>query len=412
MKTKKVKLQKDVIAILVVAAVVLIYIIAQLISAVHVRVETQTATEMTAYDSVDAVALAVRDEAVYNTDAQGVVVPSVEDGGKISVGGEVAKVFDSQESASRYSEVSELETQLSEIRALESSSRGLVTDVESAGENIVLTLNTYVRAMADGSWSQAGDLLSELNSEIVERQMIIGEDVDFSSQINNINARLTELKEQSYQPSDVLTTEQSGVFSGYTDGLENLVDYDAVTSVTPDQLAEYIKTAQSPETTGALGKLVYNYDWYFLCTVDREAVNELNDGDTVEVCPEKDTDTVIKMQIVSGADASAQEDTTVLVLKSNQMTSSMISYRVENVEIRLQSYEGLRVPKEAVREVDGVTGVYTLVSKTIEFRPIEILYTDDTYVIVKYDANNSDGLRLYDQVVTDGKDLYDGKVYT
>lgn len=76
MKKKRIKLQKDVIAILTVAAVVLIYIVAELVSAVHVRVVTQTATEITAYDSVDATALAVRNEGLYNAGAQGVVVPS------------------------------------------------------------------------------------------------------------------------------------------------------------------------------------------------------------------------------------------------------------------------------------------------------------------------------------------------
>ena len=94
------------------------------------------------------------------------------------------------------------------------------------------------------------------------------------------------------------------------------------------------------------------------------------------------------------------------------MYKRQTSYRTEEIEIRLKSYKGLRVPKEAVREVDGVTGVYTLVSQKIEFRPIEVLYTGDTYVVAKYDSGDDDGLRLYDQVITEGKDLYDGKVYT
>ena len=158
--------------------------------------------------------------------------------------------------------------------------------------------------------------------------------------------------------------------------------------------------------------MIYSYDWYFLCAVDRDALDGLENGDTVEVCLKSDADTVIDMRVVSGADTSAQAQTAVLVLQSNQMTGAMTSYRTEEIEIRLKSYKGLRVPKEAVREVDSVTGVYTLVSQKIEFRPIEVLYTGDTYVVAKYDSGDDDGLRLYDQVITEGKDLYDGKVYT
>ena len=53
-----------------------------------------------------------------------------------------------------------------------------------------------------------------------------------------------------------------------------------------------------------------------------------------------------------------------------------------------------------------------MVSYKIEFREIEILYSDDDYAVVKYEPEKKDGIRLYDQIIVEGKDLYDGKVYT
>ena len=58
---------------------------------------------------------------------------------------------------------------------------------------------------------------------------------------------------------------------------------------------------------------------------------------------------------------------------------------------------------------DGVTGVYVLSGINAVFKPIEILYSDSNYVICKNDVQSSSGIRMYDEVILGGSDLYDGK---
>ena len=94
------------------------------------------------------------------------------------------------------------------------------------------------------------------------------------------------------------------------------------------------------------------------------------------------------------------------------MDSEIASYRTEDIEIRYQSYTGIKVPAGAIRVNDGQKGVYVLISSQVKFRQVKELYTTDDYVIVEYDAKNEDGIRLYDEIITEGKDLYNGKVYT
>ena len=74
-----------------------------------------------------------------------------------------------------------------------------------------------------------------------------------------------------------------------------------------------------------------------------------------------------------------------------------------------REYSGLKVPKKALRVVDGQKGVYIVKGMQAKFVPVEILYSTDNMMICnKLDADGQ--LRLYDQVIVKGRNLYDGKI--
>ena len=65
----------------------------------------------------------------------------------------------------------------------------------------------------------------------------------------------------------------------------------------------------------------------------------------------------------------------------------------------------------ALRVVDGQNGVYVLVGKKVTFKPVDIVYSSDTFSIVKSNAQvTSRILTANDEVVCGGKDMFDGKV--
>ena len=43
---------------------------------------------------------------------------------------------------------------------------------------------------------------------------------------------------------------------------------------------------------------------------------------------------------------------------------------------------------------------------------MNVIYSDDDYVLAEYDESNEKSIHLYDKIITQGKDLKDGKVYT
>ena len=79
--------------------------------------------------------------------------------------------------------------------------------------------------------------------------------------------------------------------------------------------------------------------------------------------------------------------------------------------MRVNKYEGIKMPASAVHMNNGEKGVYALVASVVEWRKAEVLYTQGDYVVLAYDEKDEDGIRLYDQIITRGKELRDGKVY-
>lgn len=408
------KYKKDSIAILIAVALVFVYIFYQCYSVTHIDLETQTALTSTVYEKIDAEALIIRQEQLVDNPSTGVTLPCIDDGDKINNGGNVAMVFSSNEAAENYSRYSEISRQLEYYEDLESQSMGQAANVESIDNEIGEDINEYIRTVSSKSPTDVSEKGESVNDSLIRRQMIIGKSVDFASVTKELRSEQQALAESASKPDRYITTDASGVFTSYTDGYENLVDYDKVGDLTVKQLNEYLKQVndEPQKKTGALGKLVTGYNWYFAVVISADEAEQISDGDRVEIALKDNNDTVINAVIVSGADPDAGVKQSVLLLKCNNMDTRIAARRSENIEIRYGSYTGVKVPVDAVHVVDGKKGVYALISSQVKFREAEILYTGDDYVLLSYDPDSDNGIRLYDKIITQGKDLEDGKVYT
>ena len=65
----------------------------------------------------------------------------------------------------------------------------------------------------------------------------------------------------------------------------------------------------------------------------------------------------------------------LIVVQSDRYLSYMTLLREQNAELMLKEYDGLRVPKNALRvDENGVSGVYCLVGRVAYFKPVSIVY--------------------------------------
>lgn len=396
---------------LIISVVVLIvlFVVIQFYKVTHIELKTQTATVSTVYDKASSEALFIRDESVVEKAATGVTVPCFEDGDKINVKGNVAMQFSSSKAAANYSKYTDLTNQIKYYQTLEAQTVGQSANLETINEDIEQKVINY----ADGLCrNKIGDTAQELDSVLVRRQLIIGEDVDLLSIIENLRDKRNSYSSFS-KPDKYIKTDESGVFSSYTDGYENIIDFDKAEETSVKEFKSALSAVdKSKDVADNVGKLVTSYTWYVQSLVSTDTVKNLENGDYVNIVLKDDSSKEFKAEIVSGADVSLGQKETLLVLKLNEMDADIAKLRKAEIEIRRNKYEGIKIPSEALHVVNGKKGVYVLIASQIKFREVNIIYSDDDYVLAEYDESNTNSIHLYDKIITQGKDLKDGKVYT
>ena len=402
--------QNLVMAVIVIA--ILAFVAVECFSVLNVSLKTQTAYVTTVYDTVDAKAIVIRDEKKAES-GSGVAVATVSDGEKVAAGGSIAMLFSSSENAQQYSNYLELEKERDYYIDLINVSVGSVTDIERLESSIISDVNGFIRSAAHSDTQGAQSYSHNMNDGFTKRSLLIGDQIDFSAVLKEINDRISAINVDSCKPSGYVTAEKSGYYSRYTDGLEDAFDYSAIEKLDAETLNSYINQAEAASgTVQGSGKIINSFVWYLCCVVDSEDIVGLENGDRLKVYV-KSANKELNCKIVSGAETAAFGNMqTVLVLSCNEMNSEISSMRLEDIEIRVRSYTGIKVSSSAVHELDGEKGVYALVSNIAKWRRADILYTGEDYVILSYnDPDISNGIKLYDEIIIRGKDVKDGKVF-
>ena len=409
MKKQSYNVNKSNVLIISVIVLIVLFVVIQFYKVTHIELKTQTATISTVYDKVSSEALFIRDESVVEKSPSGVTVACFQDGDKINVKGNVAMQFSSSKAAANYSKYAELTKQIKYYQTLEAQTVGQSADLETINEDIEQKVINYADALAK---NRIGDTAEDLDSVLVRRQLIIGEDVNLLSIIENLRDQRNNY--QSYSnPDRYIKTDKSGVFSSYTDGYENLIDYSKAEETTIDGFKSALKAVDKAQNvSNNIGKLVTSYTWYVQTLVSADTVKNLENGDYVNIVLKDDTSKSFKAEIVNGAEIALGQKETLLVLKLNEMDADIAKLRKAEIEIRRNTYEGIKVPSEALHVLDGKKGVYVLIASQVKFREVNVIYSDDDYVLAEYDESNEKSIHLYDKIITQGKDLKDGKVYT
>ena len=114
----------------------------------------------------------------------------------------------------------------------------------------------------------------------------------------------------------------------------------------------------------------------------------------------------------------------MVVFQGKYDLSQLTLLRQQSAEIILSTMSGIRVPQEALRIVsqtvtgeDGretetqITGVYCVVGVKAVFKPAEVLYNGDGFVLLRPASTiKSRILRSGEEVILTANNLYDGKV--
>ena len=346
----------------------------------------------------------VRDESLI-TSAYDITVITCAEGAHVSANEAVATGYLTDGAQQRQSRIQSLQEQLEQLQYAWNTSSSLA-DQAALDEEISSNLLSMAKFTARRDMNSAQDLSPELKGLVLRRSADAADTQAIETQLETVRDELTRLQSQAASDTRDITVSQAGTYSGVADGYESVLTPEKLTTMSAQDY-----NAIEPETVpeGTIGKLIRGSTWYYVTTLPASELKNVKEGSTVSVLFARDVYNQIDMTVerVGSNEAGYR----LLILSCDRYMQNVTLLRQQSADVVFNAYQGLRVPKDAVRvSDDGQTGVYILEGAAARWKPITILHDNGESYVVELDKSSTANLWPGDEVIIHAKNLYDGKV--
>ncbi|MGI6746536.1 MAG: HlyD family efflux transporter periplasmic adaptor subunit [Acutalibacteraceae bacterium] len=350
----------------------------------------------------------VRDERYITSGYSGMAVTLVKNGERVTKGDTVCLVFKDTAAAEDYVRIKALEKEIKRYEQLSGQANIQTFDVSSINADIKDRCRKLQSAADSGNLSSLSDRVDDFRNSVTSLQIATGSTFSFQEKLGSLRNELSQLTSSSL-PYEAVTADSAGYFSGYSDGFENSVSISDIDNISPELLHTIFQAKAASVQSNVRGKLIKGFKWYILCVVENKYFGELKNTDDVYVNIPLQGIERLPTKVHSFGNKGAEK--TVLVLECNLMNESLCTLRSADLQIIIKEHEGYKIDSAAVRVLDGQQGVYVKTGNLIRFRKINVIYATDEYVISAPPEDGASGyVRLYDEVILKGEDLFDGKL--
>lgn len=193
------------------------------------------------------------------------------------------------------------------------------------------------------------------------------------------------------------------------DGYESVLTPAGLGDLTPGALDKLA----AGENNANVGKLIYGNTWYYAAAVTQEEAQRIAGCGSVSLRLTKGITDDIAATVHSVS--PAEDGRCVVVLACREYLAETTQLRHQTAQIVLHSYTGLRLPSICLRQSeDGTLGVYCAQGGLPQFKPVNMVYQGDDYVLVSVPTGTGDRsiLRPGDEVLMTGVTLDGTQILT
>ena len=389
------------------ALAVIAYVGYQFYRSIFGAIKTELAVTHSVYESIDADGLVFRAETIIPPVSGGYPYYVVENGTRVAKDGVIAAIYRSANDGLLEEQMNDIDDRIAALKSVQSDTSGHIS-LDVVNTQIVEAINSLVADTADGKPEASADYKNRLLSLLSKKQIIMGNKVDFSDTISRLEREKKELKSRYHSATSKIKAPVSGYFADKSDGFEKMLAAVDPLKVTVADVESYC-SMDTPEPIPSAGKVVNGYEWYLACVVSDNYYNALSVGTSLSVRMSFVTDDPIPVTV-----AACTKDNSgkmAVVFRCAYMSKALSTIRRETVQIQLVKHTGLRVPKRAIIITEDMqAGVYIRSGNVVAFRKIKQEYSEPADYVICEEINESDYLHLYDDIVVEGRGLYDGKI--
>ena len=395
--------------------------------------KTETATYAELSDTIQTDAWFIRNEKIITSYHNGVLSYVVDNGQKVANGGVVAYVYSTEEDATAETRIERLNAEIASLEALATVGDYYSGKSDLVGAQISSNIIGILIAAGNNDFTSIESQRSSLQYSMNEKQIILGNESpeDYSARIEQLKQERAKIQFSVSPAIGQIHSPNSGYYISSVDGYEESFDIENILNLSVEDLNN---VEQKVVTEKNAGKVCRDFNWYVAFTVEEKDMLKLENSSVTYVKIPGISDKI--PAVVESLNADRDSGTYAAVLRCNYMNSDVASLRFTEVEIIVDSYSGVLVDERAIYfedvttteyDEDGnphdvlhknVKGVYIKSGGKIRFVQVFSDVTINGYAICKTQLSDSEKeslvtystIKLYDEVVVGGTDLYDGKL--
>lgn len=338
----------------------------------------------------------------------GVVEVTAGEGSRVGVGQHIATVYSDQETLERKQRILQLDTRIKQLEDATQSTAD-ITSTQKLDENLFKGLLSLNKSVETQNFLTLESQSANLKTLIFRRDYAFEDSTGVETLLQELRQERDSLQSGGTSGIRELTAEEAGTYSSMVDGYEAALTTDLLDHVTVASLRHWPDLRETVDSDKYIGKLVKGFTWYYAAVMDYEQARTYRVGQKVTIRLGSSGLEPFSVEVSQIGDDEKGE--CVVVFESDSFLADTVALRRENADIITESYEGIKVPKDAVRmSENGQLGVYCVLGLQARFRKVEIIYESDTYFLSAYKPMDTSYVRAGDEVIASARDLYDGKI--
>lgn len=391
------------VLVLILSIFMLVTVFHQFVQVFEDDYTTETATVYSSAEKVTFNGVYVRNETVVSGGKNGVLSYPSPDGSKVAKDSVVAYVYRSANDIYINRQIENLKSEVEILKKEQSPGTTVVAQPEFISSLIEEKYRTITTLAAKNDLSSLKSESDNFQMLMGIYQIVIGEETDYNDRIEQLEKQIKQLEAKQNNPIDTITVPNSGYFISYVDGYEDILSTDKLSSITVDDIKKIIEndgynTAKISKK--AVGKIVDDYEWNLVGIVDPKTAS-FNPGKEVKIKLSSTPD-LLSAKITDVIETDDPNEC-MIVLSCEKLNSNLVQYRTERVEMILDDFNGIKVPREAVRfNKNNEKGVYVLLGQRIAFKKVDVIYECDDYLLSAITSDTS-YISVYEDIILSGE---------
>ena len=185
---------------------------------------------------------------------------------------------------------------------------------------------------------------------------------------------------------------------------------EALAAMSPAELKDALAQPSQTNDANVAGKLILDYRWRYYGLVTQKQAEKFVEGTRVEISfPNVSAESV--PTTVVNVTVDEENGTAKVELLCDYINETVVTLEHEKADITFATYEGIRIDRQALHIVEGQNCVFVKYGNLVYQKNITILFENEDYILVPSKTTTGENeVKLFDEIVVRGTDLYDGKI--